>query len=47
MLTAFSEQCLKCTSMNASMKEVKDQLKKAEDEVTEFYKALKSLLDNI
>ena len=29
MLTAFSEQCLKCTSMNASMKEVKDQLKKS------------------
>ena len=33
--------------MNDSMKEVKDHLKKAEDEVTEFYKALKSLLDNI
>lgn len=47
MLTAFSEQCLKCTSIKASMKEVKDQLKKAKDEVTEFYKALKSLLDNI
>ena len=47
MLTAFSEQCLNYTSLKASMKEVKDQLKKAEDEVTEFYKALKSLLDNI
>lgn len=47
MLTTFSEQCLKCTSIKASMKEVKDQLKKAKDEVTEFYKALKSLLDNI
>lgn len=47
MLTAFSEQCLKCTSLKASMKEVKDQFKKAEDEVTEFYKVLKSLLDNI
>ena len=31
MLTAFSEQCLKCTSIKASMKEVKDQLKKAKE----------------